>query len=279
MEGDFHLRRSDGNVCEISIHSLRMEGDWLPRWKDTCPPYFNPLPPHGGRLCRRTGICTDWEFQSTPSAWRETWGIRSRRRRPGHFNPLPPHGGRRLGRILGHGHHISIHSLRMEGDAGQHTAAHAQRHFNPLPPHGGRPSQGTADTANSFISIHSLRMEGDIRAERMAVLYQHFNPLPPHGGRPAGRCLPPALPGHFNPLPPHGGRPSHASCSVMVVSFQSTPSAWRETLIYLATHRVSNYFNPLPPHGGRRAVLRVVEAMQHFNPLPPHGGRHPHSLL
>ena len=59
----------------ISIHSLRMEGD-------------------GDML----GVTqSDIAFQSTPSAWRETWqdGV---------------------AKILGG---ISIHSLRMEGDAGR----------------------------------------------------------------------------------------------------------------------------------------------------------------
>ena len=80
--------------------------------------YFNPLPPHGGRL--NSGCC--WKrcriFQSTPSAWRETW----------------QHG--RNCRMQ----HISIHSLRMEGD---YTASDRQ--------------------ARQAISIHSLRMEGDKR--------------------------------------------------------------------------------------------------------------------
>ena len=102
----------------ISIHSLRMEGDIQrlgkspePKlfqstpsaWRETrcCQQrffrttYFNPLPPHGGRLClfppftkfvlisihslRMEGDCGQVKnmtigiiFQSTPSAWRET---------------------------------------------------------------------------------------------------------------------------------------------------------------------------------------------------------------
>ena len=80
----------------------------------------------------------------------------------------------------------------------------------------------------------------------------HFNPLPPHGGRPNGRYYPYPKQ-HFNPLPPHGGRPlGHEaySCDIQIsihslrmegdttnpwfvslpFTFQSTPSAWRETL-------------------------------------------------
>ena len=79
--------------------------------------------------------------------------------------------------------------------------------------------------------------------------------------------------------------------------FQSTPSAWRETLDRWIFWQVCQDFNPLPPHGGRRrktcyevfADLRFQSTpsawretafgygfkiqLFHFNPLPPHGGR------
>ncbi len=104
-------------VSVISIHSLRMEGDYKCAIIYTEVRDFNPLPPHGGRLrwvaapgrfgnisihsLRMEGdIFSPFpfrkteEFQSTPSAWRETpillytsWVAR-------YFNPLPPHGGR-----------------------------------------------------------------------------------------------------------------------------------------------------------------------------------------
>ena len=35
---------------------------------------------------------------------------------------------------------------------------------------------------------------------------------------------------HFNPLPPHGGRLDLSGDSLSEGTFQSTPSAWRETL-------------------------------------------------
>ena len=34
---------------------------------------------------------------------------------------------------------------------------------------------------------------------------------------------------YFNPLPPHGGRPISSDPIAATISFQSTPSAWRET--------------------------------------------------
>ena len=36
---------------------------------------------------------------------------------------------------------------------------------------------------------------------------------------------------HFNPLPPHGGRPRYSLATGRYSSFQSTPSAWRETAL------------------------------------------------
>ena len=56
------------------------------------------------------------------------------------------------------------------------------------------------------ISIHSLRMEGDSRHCACGRSQLHFNPLPPHGGR----------------LPFSNRRFTDST-------FQSTPSAWRET--------------------------------------------------
>ena len=91
---------------DISIHSLRMEGDVVSVAVSGKPLYFNPLPPHGGRQ----------KTSRHPA-------------RESHFNPLPPHGGRRqvlaavclfqdiVMRVgFGYSAFISIHSLRMEGD-------------------------------------------------------------------------------------------------------------------------------------------------------------------
>ena len=160
MEGDndFGYNLISDN---ISIHSLRMEGDDTHSGKNRQKTYFNPLPPHGGRRISsyHSGILR--AFQSTPSAWRET-SLFSK-----HFTNV----------------HISIHSLRMEGDT--------------IPEN---------DLASVVISIHSLRMEGDPIADNT-----------------------------FNVLE----------------TFQSTPSAWRETRLISCNSGVVSHFNPLPPHGGR----------------------------
>ena len=49
MEGDVSFLLRFQSMC-ISIHSLRMEGDWTRSRNKIMQIYFNPLPPHGGRL-------------------------------------------------------------------------------------------------------------------------------------------------------------------------------------------------------------------------------------
>ena len=93
MEGDVKAIE-DKRKEIISIHSLRMEGDKLgtvtvkkAKNFNPLPPHggrrgmqrkyslqnhFNPLPPHGGRHAEEAHNELVKEFQSTPSAWRET---------------------------------------------------------------------------------------------------------------------------------------------------------------------------------------------------------------
>ena len=133
---------------------------------------------------------------------------------------------------------ISIHSLRMEGDVERSCTQSREVHFNPLPPHGGRRTDTWQSHAASAISIHSLRMEGDAIVS-LHTEGDYFSNAP---------CAPPQ-------------------------AFQSTPSAWRETLSFVTNPFLTYYFNPLPPHGGRPRFLSQLSFPAHFNPLPPHGGR------
>ena len=144
----------------ISIHSLRMEGDTGQIMTSKSPNHFNPLPPHGGRPCLTSVEIPEGTFQSTPSAWRETRNCEKNRI----FRNISIHSLRMEGdsnyRYDHHQYGISIHSLRMEGD--------------------------TADAAVGgviSISIHSLRMEGDCPQWIRSAADVDFNPLPPHGGR------------------------------------------------------------------------------------------------
>ena len=71
MEGDSYSTATELCIC-ISIHSLRMEGDVGKGFIFAEPRNFNPLPPHGGRPKRAERLLAGLIFQSTPSAWRET---------------------------------------------------------------------------------------------------------------------------------------------------------------------------------------------------------------
>ena len=147
-------------------------------------------------------------FQSTPSAWRETSTITQYGYVEKNFNPLPPHGGRHLAIVqCALFQHISIHSLRMEGD-----------HLVTVP----------IIRAIGFQSTPSAWRETPLLCV-MDIIQYHFNPLPPHGGR----------------QQPHYG-------SQLPQGFQSTPSAWRETAVIVAPEHAVYIFNPLPPHGGRQ---------------------------
>ena len=119
MEGDAQQGKRNRTEFLISIHSLRMEGDFR-AWRRVFPIISFQSTPSAWRETRG-GLITmpiDFKFQSTPSAWRETDTTLDRLSCNDHFNPLPPHGGRHpppgleFSRI-----EISIHSLRMEGDA------------------------------------------------------------------------------------------------------------------------------------------------------------------
>ena len=154
----------------------------------------------------RRVVC-DRIFQSTPSAWRETLDNSLLWLRRFYFNPLPPHGGRlRLRHEKEHWNRISIHSLRMEGDLYNFTSPDVPGNFNPLPPHGGRRSWNFRIPLRfSFQSTPSAWRE----TEAITIKTDAEN--------------------DFNPLPPHGGRPYWYTSTAFCSLFQSTPSAWRET--------------------------------------------------
>ena len=145
-------------------------------------------------------------FQSTPSVWRETALQPSQKITPT----------------------ISIHSLRVEGDASRESYGAKVLDFNPLPPCGGRrrvlrerikkrqfqsPPSVWRETrfhySNKvhfpFQSTPSVWRETPVLGTDRSFL-SYFNPLPPCGGRRQCDniffCR-----RNFNPLPPCGGRP------------------------------------------------------------------------
>ena len=140
MEGDVYLCAAGADRLIISIHSLRMEGDF-----------------HD--LCK---IDQYKIFQSTPSAWRETfWCWHNAQDSDISIHSLRMEGDLTQ-KYFRNVSRISIHSLRMEGDMALYARINRTGDFNPLPPHGGRPRHALQGRVKLCISIHSLRMEGDV---------------------------------------------------------------------------------------------------------------------
>ena len=169
--------------------------------------HFNPLPPHGGRLCGSSLDSCSRLFQSTPSAWRETQ------------DKYP------LLFILD----ISIHSLRMEGDERIGSEWILRRKFQSTPSAWRETSGGSVllfmavvfqstpsawretyrsshHRVNRCISIHSLRMEGDPTVIFVPVGMMKFQSTPSAWRETTRKATPKST-----------------------RLFQSTPSAWRET--------------------------------------------------
>ena len=233
-----------------------MEGDVgtitavTPQWD------FNPLPPHGGRHNKCVVIKIQLPFQSTPSAWRETW-VRA--------HPFK-------------GFEISIHSLRMEGDPYPDRASTYRKYFNPLPPHGGRQRHGSPVHAVYAISIHSLRMEGDIPELRSGLPnFISIHSLRMEGDT-SGNTRVPTFDISIHSLRMEGDIVEFSNTIALFISihslrmegdlkrlftkfepfvFQSTPSAWRETMVSRSLSPGTLDFNPLPPHGGRLNSVRT----------------------
>ena len=107
----------------ISIHALRVEGDWtttsagwvrtqflstpsgwratgapLPRYPHK--PDFYPRPPGGGRPGDAISVVKARQFLSTPSGWRATRAFIAQSSRIADFYPRPPGGGRRKSSFL-----------------------------------------------------------------------------------------------------------------------------------------------------------------------------------
>ena len=104
------------------------------------------------------------------------------------------------------------------------------------------------------ISIHSLRMEGDMSFSRRISRSKHFNPLPPHGGRLTPLCV-----------------------WTLPTTFQSTPSAWRETAVlqsplygfYISIHSLRMEGDPLAQRAEHNPAISIHSLrMEGDNHLP-----------
>ena len=139
-------------------------------------------------------------FQSTPSAWRETSTYHEQSSRQ----------------------HISIHSLRMEGDIFNYIRRNEQWHFNPLPPHGGRRRLIDAiDCSKTFQSTPSAWRETRLcRCQQFLMQFQST---------------------------PSAWRETHHILRYMMdIVFQSTPSAWRETVGIVSGLAATGVFQSTP---------------------------------
>ena len=146
----------------ISIHSLRMEGDYM----------------------RLGDSFIDSAFQSTPSAWRETISATPHVRRPRHFNPLPPHGGRRITSSYASGIRWAFQSTP---SAWRETRL--SRNFFRFFPFQSTPSAWRETHCVLFWNAdRKFQSTPSAWRETLSQLLSgfripHFNPLPPHGGR------------------------------------------------------------------------------------------------
>ena len=121
--------------AQISIHTLRGEGDAKAAAEWATGRNFNPHPPWGGR-------------QNSESPFTGTF----------YFNPHPPWGGRH-NRYLAERAEllISIHTLRGEGDPRDEKRIHRPEYFNPHPPWGGRRTRwSNSFNYNGFQSTPSV---------------------------------------------------------------------------------------------------------------------------
>ena len=160
----------------------------------------------------------------------------------------------------------------MEGDCSPFTLPPFWIYFNPLPPHGGRPSPFGSPLFLIYISIHSLRMEGDIfRLADLNVEIISIHSLRMEGDLTRAARL--SAYSHFNPLPPHGGRLVLFHFLYLVFSFQSTPSAWRETVTFPSPTWEASFQSTPSAWRETDTVHFNLPIRRNFNPLPPHGGR------
>ena len=123
---------------------------------------------------------------------------------------------------------ISIHTLRMEGDDVEYKTVNVP-----------------------YISIHTLRMEGDReKLFYLAIRGISIHTLRMEGDDDRSTNKPEDKNISIHTLRMEGDSPWPVRAWASS-AFQSTPSAWRVTVMSAAPRVViSPYFNPHPPHGG-----------------------------
>ena len=281
----------------VSIHALRVEGDWRRGKSFASGLHFYPRPPGGGRpRALSTQIALVMTFLSTPSGWRATvrdWATLSTLL---YFYPRPPGGGRPVGvETLPPDKLISIHALRVEGDAPKSRCSsslprisiHALRVEGDLPQ---SPRSSTrsisihalrvegdgvsgCDSQCGPISIHALRVEGDLETCRSTFKISNFYPRPPGGRRrPAFRR--PARRDYFYPRPPGGRRQDHKVVEAGKRNFYPRPPGGRRRLYSPSWQPPSRFLSTPSGWKATSASKSIVEKSINFYPRPPGGRRH-----
>ena len=218
-------RKADGN---ISIHSLRMEGDHFGSSGKYVPGNFNPLPPYGGRQQLAVHDAQSLVISIHSLRMEGDIGKTTTNATMSDFNPLPPYGGRPIDSNVSIGHRNfnplppyggrlvtlmrrtvkyafqSTPSVWRETSFASFSSS-STAYFNPLPPYGGRLCQRTLYAFRLCISIHSLRMEGDGTGKSTSLRnFISIHSLRMEGDPPLSSEL--YEQSNFNPLPPYGGR-------------------------------------------------------------------------
>ena len=168
--------------------------------------YFNPRPPCGGRLIRRTQNNEIRNFNPRPPCGGRLCQPAMSAGPILHFNPRPPCGERRTCGIgLIPAHHISIHAPRAGSDKMIVLNWSITLKFQSTPPVRGATSNSSLSACLRPISIHAPRAGGDFGFNEPRVKSRNFNPRPPCGGRHKERSYRSGE-FYFNPRPPCGGR-------------------------------------------------------------------------
>ena len=124
------------------------------------------------------------------------------------------------------------------------------------------------------ISIHALREESDVHCDSMVLRLAHFNPRSPRGERQKAKATNRLRLSFQSTLSARRATMMSELLLSCLVLFQSTLSARR------ATQRVSTqkfcfcYFNPRSPRGERLVMGKPVGKQRpNFNPRSPRGER------
>ena len=170
---------------------------------------FNPRPPHGGR--RLPSYSRGWVllFQSTPSAWRATSSaLLALTMNLFQSTPSAWRATQALCILRQTRDDFNPRPPRGGRQFIRYQFTIRIDNFNPRPPRGGRHILSLVPEPHRQISIHALRVESDLISIFTSIMSTYFNPRPLRGGR----------------RPADGLR-------VFKRLFQSTPSAWRATVL------------------------------------------------